>query len=1005
MKNLTRVLALVIVLAMMMSTVAFASFTDVAADDDYAEAIETLAALGIIKGYEDGTFGADKAITRAEAVAIVNRIQNLGLAASGAAGASLYTDVAADHWALGDINLATQMGVISGDGNGLFRPEDQVSYQEMVKMLTTALGYGPAVAENGGWPTGYLVVAQSKGILDDTVNGGATAANRGVVAQLTFNALTAPIMEQTGYGDDKEFHFMEEGTTHSQFNKTLLDQKLGVYKFAVEAYANDSVALAGQVANPGEVKVAVNDTFGVKIPTDLANTTTWLKADSSLGDQLAYQAVAYVKKNAEKKYEVLYSAVDAIANKTVTVAAADITNVSNGVISTEDADGVKEKFYYDNTASQGGQNPYNCKTDVIVSDSTNGSAFEGDSLTLAAFTYNGTAVLDNEVTFLYNDNDDDIIDYIFIKKYTTDVVAEESHNGKTIVGKQELIKLNKDEDKLLVYTLTLDGEEATPADLQVGDVFSYVKSNNSHSYEIIATRNSVEGTIDAYSSAKGEYTIGGEVYELSQSAPSILTQTAGTTPGVSGTFYLDPFGKIAYFEKSAVNGVAAAANFGLVKKLDLTSTSAWAKAAVEMLKADGTTELITLADKVTITTVSKVNNELTENSLPYTTVTVTNNVPAIDNTVSAALTQCALVDYSVNAAGLLSSITVVANNAIGTRDDIYFTQMAAFAANNDTYKENTEKLGDLVITDNTLVFYAHGNDTTKWKVADKSFFEDGKHYVGATAYCVNTSKEVGAVVVIDQHSTGIVKDNAAVFASIATVKNADGINVSQISYYQDGVIKSLNTTTTTYGTAIKVGTPIVFDITSEGTIDENTIYALTTAGRQDISFGSYVEPVANTNITAHYAFGQVIERSGNTIRLGEFVQNAAPDYDYDWISYNVPETANVYVVDFSGRTPAIGAAAMTDIYKNRYFTVNDNGSTGVNMYDEDTADNFMALIRFNEDCDITDVIVFKNAAGDTTATIGNKTVNIARFNIASIDSDGNGTLDVIAKDYFGQINY
>ena len=197
MKNLTRVLALVLVFSMILGTVAFAAFTDVKSNDDYAEAIETLAGLGIIKGYEDGTFGADKAITRAEAVAIVNRIQNLSAAADGAAGASLYTDVAANHWAIGDINLATQMGTVSGDGNGKFRPEDQVSYQEMVKMLVVALGYQPAATDKGGWPTGYLVVASQYGVLDDTVNGGAAPATRGVVAQLTFNALTAPMMEQT----------------------------------------------------------------------------------------------------------------------------------------------------------------------------------------------------------------------------------------------------------------------------------------------------------------------------------------------------------------------------------------------------------------------------------------------------------------------------------------------------------------------------------------------------------------------------------------------------------------------------------------------------------------------------------------------------------------------------------------------------------------------------------------------------------------------------------------
>lgn len=988
MKNLTRVLALVIVLAMMMSTVAFASFTDVAADDDYAEAIETLAALGIIKGYEDGTFGADKAITRAEAVAIVNRIQNLGLAASGAAGASLYTDVAADHWALGDINLATQMGVISGDGNGIFRPEDQVSYQEMVKMLTSALGYGPAVAENGGWPTGYLVVAQNKGILADTVNGGATAANRGVVAQLTFNALTAPIMEQTGYGDDKEYHFIDANDGYA-YTKTLLDQKLDIYKVAVEAVANDSLALTGSVANPGEVRVNLlaDAYFDVNVPTDLAGNFTWKKADSDLGDQLAYQAIAYVKKNAEKKYEVLYSTVDPIANSTITVPAADITAVSATVISTEDDENVKERYYID------------AATEVLINNVAKGSA-----VALTDFTYDGTNVLDNEVTFLYNDNNDDVIDYIFIKKFATDVVAEASHNGKTIVGKQALINLDTDANKKLVYTLTLDGEAATPADLQEGDVFSYIVSNMRNSYEIVATRSSVEGTIDAYSATKAEWTIGGEVYEESQSAKANGMNTKlQTTPGVSGIFYLDPFGKIAYFEKAATNGTVAAANFGLVKNFGLTSNSALGKkAGVELLKADGTTEQITLANKVTVvTTALDANGEVADSSVVYdsigTGVGFSAGDAAINDVLEAALAQGALVDYAVNTAGLLSQVTVSAASVYGKRDDVYFTKYEA-AASAKTYSENQEKLAGLTVTDNTVVFYIGESNQDDWTVTDKSFFEDATAYT-SLVYCVNTDKQIGAVVVTSQHMTGIVKDAAAVFAAASTVKNEEGVTVTQYAYYQNGELKTMNLDAYqgSLPAGLKIGVPFWFQVTAKGEIASASITALTAS-----NFASYAEPTLVPGTAAYYAYGQVIERSGNSLKLGGFIQDA--DGEYAWESHNIPETANVYVVDFTGRTPAIAAGAMTDIVRNRYFTTNymaagldtlfntadDVATKAVRLVDTEVADNYTVLIKFNEDMDITDVIALKNLCVDGTETLADQNATV--INKATITNNYFGAI-------------
>mgnify|MGYP002515637673 CR=1 FL=1 len=72
MKNLNKVLAMLVVFMMMLSTVAFASsFADVAAESSYNTAIEVGVDLGLFKGYEDGTFKPDKAVTRAEFVKMI----------------------------------------------------------------------------------------------------------------------------------------------------------------------------------------------------------------------------------------------------------------------------------------------------------------------------------------------------------------------------------------------------------------------------------------------------------------------------------------------------------------------------------------------------------------------------------------------------------------------------------------------------------------------------------------------------------------------------------------------------------------------------------------------------------------------------------------------------------------------------------------------------------------------------------------------------------------------
>ena len=79
MRNLKKVLALVIAFSMMLSVVAFASFNDVAEDADYAGAVELLSALDIIVGDDLGNFNPGKTISRAEMAAIICRIKGLDL--------------------------------------------------------------------------------------------------------------------------------------------------------------------------------------------------------------------------------------------------------------------------------------------------------------------------------------------------------------------------------------------------------------------------------------------------------------------------------------------------------------------------------------------------------------------------------------------------------------------------------------------------------------------------------------------------------------------------------------------------------------------------------------------------------------------------------------------------------------------------------------------------------------------------------------------------------------
>ena len=187
--------ATVIIISMFLSQICFADslyFRDVTGAESYAKAADSLTAAGIINGYADGSFGASRNITRAEMAAIICRFMGLESIASNYSGytTDMTLDVPYDHWASGYVNLAVERGIISGDGNGLFRPGDNVKFEEAVKMLVCASGLETLVEHNANdWAEGYLKIAQMFNITDSATCKRGEYANRGNVALMAYASL------------------------------------------------------------------------------------------------------------------------------------------------------------------------------------------------------------------------------------------------------------------------------------------------------------------------------------------------------------------------------------------------------------------------------------------------------------------------------------------------------------------------------------------------------------------------------------------------------------------------------------------------------------------------------------------------------------------------------------------------------------------------------------------------------------------------------------------------
>lgn len=105
-------------------------FVDV--DADHRGAVQKLIGAKLVDGYEDGTFRGENNIKRAELCKVVSLALGLDTATPAA---GRYSDVTAAHWAYRYIGALTEAGYLNGDPDGRFRPEDHITRAELVALM------------------------------------------------------------------------------------------------------------------------------------------------------------------------------------------------------------------------------------------------------------------------------------------------------------------------------------------------------------------------------------------------------------------------------------------------------------------------------------------------------------------------------------------------------------------------------------------------------------------------------------------------------------------------------------------------------------------------------------------------------------------------------------------------------------------------------------------------------------------------------------------------------
>lgn len=895
-KNLKKVISSVAALTMVASSVAaFAvDFPDVESTASYAQAVQELSALDVISGYDDGTFGPDKLVTRAEITKMIVDALAERSSAEASTESTKFADVSADHWAKGYINQGVADGFIAGMSDTEFDPDANVTYVQAQKMLVSAIGYETFAQGQGGWPTGYKTYAASLDITKG-ISGikDSTELTRAQVAQMIDNAMDAPLCVIAGWKPEWN------GTQTP--NLEVRDGKEGRAYETLFTEKHDAYKVYGRVTETSKTGSVDNDkvTFQVEkadnfddeeVKADSPVSEDMYIGDSKADNYLRTYSQALIQKNDDDEFTIL-SIAAAAANKSVTVASEDF----------DENKSTDEALYFFPAGTTKGSTKYQLDTTNGVTIYINGvessksiaelrdylDKNETASVTLQKETETGsTSTSAKYNTIMVSSYVTAIVDEVIDKTNETSVNFDTYSSGI-----QAKMTVNKDDDNY-TYSFKLDGKEIEAKDLQQNDVLniSYDTTGSfreSSFYDVIVTRNVVDGVkCTSRNDSKGEYTIGGTKYKAAEGM-DIDVETS-----TEYSLYLDHFGRIAKADENSVSK-----NYGVLKNI---YKKAGGDYMAQIITKKGTEEEY----KVDSDNVKAYKSYLVKSDADGAVYDSTNKkTDAYPKQV---------VEYSVSSS----------SNKITIKNGGVIAPTTADAE----YKESGNKIGSVKMADSTVILDLSEVDT-KDTYSVVSSLNDGSNYV-AYGYDKSKSDNTYRFVIITEGTSSVFNSETqlAIFNGSEVVDN-DGdktaynlvVNGEEKQFIlDDDVVITGNKGETVADNAFDEGDVLVYATNSEGYISR--IYSVFAA--QNVLNGSSFEDfrtnafknqssvLADTKFAdllsdddndVNVVFGPVVDKSGSNITIGTVTTNADGKYvvNYDKgleVNYS---NAKIYTYDFA----------------------------------------------------------------------------------------------------------
>ena len=435
------------------------------------QTIFDLKSLGIIQGDESGDLNLDEAVTRAEFTAMMMRLVQMEDWRT-TERRTEFSDVSESDWFYHAVYCMVDLGVIHGDGDGSFRPEEPVSAIEAMKILVTVLGYDAEAEQAGGYPEGYRVIAVSSGIARGVdLEGSFTRADAMVMID---NCLDLYLYEPS-YGPN-------DGPVFTDQRETLRDRLMGKHS-TEKLYEVKGVvqATASTWIIPGSYQDLEDDQIVID---GLLYRTSVLDAANLIGKQVeCYVAV-------KEDVRTIQSIRETNQNTVLEIRDEDLVTADAGVISYQTDEKVKNVRLSD--------------TAVLLHNMRLVETWSEDDIKLSQGT----------VTLIDNDGDK-AYDVIHIQEFETYLISDVGENRiyfKLRENGQEKKYINFQENDAVQYRVTdQDGTLLEIADLKADMAVSVFESRDGTSCQVVTGPESFSASLESV--REDSFCFDGEEYE------------------------------------------------------------------------------------------------------------------------------------------------------------------------------------------------------------------------------------------------------------------------------------------------------------------------------------------------------------------------------------------------------------------------------------------------------------------------------------------------------------